>query len=63
MVKPAQESTDDPIPTVVQASEGRRHSTVLVLTAAALSAVIGATAATGATLMLGMKGPLEGRAR
>jgi len=57
MVKPVQESTDNPAPTEVRASEGRRHSTALVLTAAVLSALIGASAATGATLMFGMKGP------
>ena len=54
---PVQESTDSPTPTEVQASEGRRHSTGLVITAAVLSGLLGASAATGATLMFRMKGP------
>jgi hypothetical protein len=52
-----QESTDSLTPTEVQANQGRRHSTAQVIAAAVLSGVIGASAATGATLMFGLKGP------
>jgi Collagen triple helix repeat (20 copies) len=56
MVKPMQESTDNPESSVARASEGHRQSTGLLLTAAVLSGLIGASAATGATLIFGMKG-------
>jgi hypothetical protein len=56
-VNPVQEATNNPTPTEVRASEGRSHSTAVVLTAAVLSALFGASAAIGATLMFDFKGP------